>query len=251
MRIQTDCCDPGRRSDTLVVLLPPALASIDDFVSKGFVDVLRQRRLAVDLLLADIHGQHVLDRAVVSLLHHQVLGPARSLGYKKVWLVGVSLGAYSALLYAAKHAQAIDSFLAGLFLISPYPGTNDVQAQIRAAESPSAWIQQQSASHDEYDECGWWRWLIRENTPTEGAVSVYLGIGTQDRFRRGQTLIGGLLPPQRVCVLPGAHDWPTWKALWIHWLDYGPLRSLSGVGAQGADIQSETVFGFNFWGTEW
>lgn len=221
MRILTDFFDPGHRSDTLVVLLPPALANIDDFVAQGFVNAVRERGLCVDLQLADVNGQHVLDRTVVALLHEQVLLPAHRRGYQNVWLVGVSLGAYSALLYAAEHAQSLQGFLVGLLLLSPYPGTREVLAEIRAADGPVAWSQQERPW---LDERAWWRWLAREGMHSSCPTAVYFATGAQDRFLRGQTLIADILPSGRVCLLPGGHVWSTWKELWTQWLDHGPLQ---------------------------
>ena len=66
MRKRTELYAPAQRSATLLVLLPPSLASIDDFYEQGFVDALRQRNLPVDLLLADVTAQHVIDKTLVS-----------------------------------------------------------------------------------------------------------------------------------------------------------------------------------------
>lgn len=237
MRTQIDCFDPGQCSDTLVVLLPPALASIDDFVAQGFVEAVRERGLCVDLQLADINGQHVLDRTVVALLHEHVLLPARCRGYQNVWLVGVSLGAYSALLCAAEHARSLQGLLAGLLLLSPYPGTQEVLAEIRAAAGPVAWSQHE---RDWLDERAWWRWLAQEGRHPSCSTAVYFATGAQDRFLRGQTLIADMLPPERVRLLPGGHDWSTWKQLWTQWLDQGPLRTLARPVAKGRGIQSDS-----------
>jgi pimeloyl-ACP methyl ester carboxylesterase len=119
MRTRTELHAAPQRSGTLLVLLPPSLSSIDDFYSQGFVDAVRQRHLPVDLLLADVTAQHVIDGTVVAALHTGVLQPARANGYRSVWLAGISMGAFSALYYAAHHAD----HLAGLYLLAPYPGT--------------------------------------------------------------------------------------------------------------------------------
>ena len=216
MRTRTELHAHGQRSDTLLVLLPPSLASIDDFGDQGFVDAVRQRQPGVDLLLADVTAQHVLDHSVVEALHAEVVQPARAQGYRSVWLAGISMGAFSALYYAAQHAQDI----AGLCLLAPYPGTGDVLAEIRAAGGAAAWCQQPGSA---LDERAWWRWLGRESLKAQWDTPVYFGTGSADRFLKGQRLLADLLPEDRVSVLPGTHQWSTWKALWEHWLDRGPL----------------------------
>jgi hypothetical protein len=227
VRLRTELASAPTRSDTLLVLLPPALASIDDFYTQGFVDAVRLRLLPVDLLLADTCGQQVLDKTVVSALHNQVILPAQGHGYCSIWLVGISLGAFSALHYAAKHANHPANSLKGFCLLSPYPGTNDVLAEIRAAGGAVAWSQGQPSREDERD---WWHWLAQQSTSAKWSTAVYLGTGSHDRFLRGQALISDLLPKDRIYQLPGAHDWTTWKTLWENWLDHGPMRGLQKHG---------------------
>lgn len=228
MRLRTELHSATQRSDTLLVLLPPSLSSIDDFYAQGFVDAVRQRQLPVDLLLADVTAQHVIDNTVAATLHAQVLQPARADGYRAIWLVGISMGAFCALHCAAHHANQ----LAGLYLLAPYPGTGDVLAEIRAAGGAASWCQQQPST---VDERAWWQWLGRESLKAEWTTPVYFGTGSTDRFLNGQRLLADLLPEARIRILPGAHQWPTWKMLWDDWLDHGPLAC--GESLPGRQIQ--------------
>lgn len=228
MRTRTEWHTAGQRSETLLVLLPPSLSSIDDFYEQGFVAAVRQRQLPLDLLLADVTAQQVLDNTVASTLYTEVLQPARAAGYRAIWLAGISMGAFSALHCAAHHA----AHLAGLYLLAPYPGTGDVLAEIRAAGGAARWCQH---PHSAQDERAWWQWLGRESLTAEWTTPVYFGTGTADRFLRGQRLLADLLPEARVRLLPGSHQWPTWKALWDDWLDHGPLAG--GASPAGRQIQ--------------
>ena len=216
MRTRTDLYAATQRSETLVVLLPPALSSIDDFDEQGFVSAVRQRHLPVDLLLADVTAQHVLDNNMVSSLDTEVLQPARANGYRSIWLAGISIGAFNALYYAASHADQ----LAGLYLMAPYTGTADVLTEIRAAGGAARWCQQQTSVQDERT---WWQWLGQQSLTAHGSTPVYFATGDTDRFLSGQRLLADLLPSERVRLLPGNHQWPTWKTLWEDWLDHGPL----------------------------
>lgn len=220
MRTRTDLHTAAQRSDTLLVLLPPALASIDDFDAQGFVSAVRQRQLPVDLLLADVTAQHVLDHCVVAAMAAHVLQPARANGYRSIWLAGISMGAFNALHCAAHHAEQ----LAGLYLMAPYPGTADVVAEIRAAGGATRWCQQPFSAQDERT---WWQWLGQQSLQAQWPTPVYFATGATDRFLKGQRLLADLLPPERVRILPGDHQWPTWKALWEDWLDHGPLARSS------------------------
>lgn len=218
MQTRTDLFTATQRSDTLLVLLPPSLSSIDDFYAQGFVDAVRQRQVPIDLRLADVTAQHVLDKTLVSALHAEVIQPARAEGYRSVWLAGISMGAFSALHYAAHHADQ----LAGVYLLAPYPGTGDVLAEIRTAGGAAAWCQHPPSV---VDERTWWHWLGQESRKGEWTTPVYFGTGSDDRFLAGQQLLSDLLPKERVHLIPGSHQWATWKALWNDWLDHGPLAS--------------------------
>ena len=216
MRTRIELFALGQPSETLLVLLPPSLSSIDDLCEQGFVEAVRKRHLPLDLLLADATGQHVIDNTVVTALHEEVIKPARTKGYSAIWLVGISLGAFSALHYAAHHGD----HLAGIYLLAPYPGTGDVIAEIRAAGGAATWYQQQPSAQDERI---WWQWVARQSLQAKWTPPVYFGTGNTDRFLSGQRLRSDLLPEERVRLLAGGHHWPTWKTLWEDWLDHGPL----------------------------
>ena len=224
MRLRTELHTAAQRSDTLLVLLPPSLSSIDDFDAQGFVDAVRQRQLPLDLLLADVTAQHVINNTVAATLLSEVLEPAQAGGYRAIWLVGISMGAFCALHCAAQHADQ----LAGLYLLAPYPGTGDVLAEVSAAGGAASWCQQQPSA---LDERAWWQWLGRESLKAEWTTPVYFGSGSTDRFLKGQHLLADLLPEARIRMLPGGHQWPTWKALWDDWLDHGPLACATPVQA--------------------
>ncbi|MGV8933942.1 MAG: hypothetical protein ACOH1I_04930 [Gallionellaceae bacterium] len=91
MRILTDLFDSQNRQDTLLVLLPPAESSIEDFISHGFVEAVRSRQIRTDILLAEVTHQHVMSKTIVSALHEHVMLPALASGYKKIWFAGISL----------------------------------------------------------------------------------------------------------------------------------------------------------------
>jgi len=219
MRLLTELHTEGARSQTLLVLLPPSLSTLEDFYTHGFVDAVRQHRVQADVLLADINAQHVLDRTVVAVLHEHVIQPAIAKGYRSIWLAGISMGAFCALHYAAHHA----SHVAGLCLLAPYPGTGDVLAEIRAAGGVAAWAQNPESTQQ--DERVWWHWLSQQAARGASATPVYFGTGRGDRFLRGQNVLSALLPPERVSLVEGRHDWPTWRTLWDHWLASGPLAA--------------------------
>lgn len=232
MRQLIDRVAGKRRPATLLVLLPPAEAVIDDFQGHGFIAAVRQRSLPVDVHLAELTYQHLMTRTASETLHTQVVQPALASGYRNIWLAGISLGAYNALHYAAQHAR----FLAGIYLLAPYPGTADVLSEISASGGPAAWCQASPADHR--DERAWWHWLHDNahrgrDDSAAAPLPVFMGTGNDDRFVHGQRLIADLLSPERVHYVPGVHAWPTWQRLWSDWLDRAPFTATRSPLAAG------------------
>jgi pimeloyl-ACP methyl ester carboxylesterase len=203
------------QAPVLLVLLPGIHMAPAELQREGFVAAVRQRRLAVDVVIAGTQIEHTQDGSVIRRLHSEVLAPARAQGYRQIWLAGISLGAYLALHYERSHPGEVQ----GLLLIAPYLGRRTLTQQIEAAGGPAAWRSQASpAAADDVDHA-LWAWLAtRPDTPP-----VWLASGSADRFAAEQQLLSRLLPPQRVSALPGGHDWTPWRSLWSQWLDRGLL----------------------------
>lgn len=227
MRQITDAFEAGGRASTLLVLLPPAEAHIEDLQTQGFVLAVRRRGIPADIVLAELTYEHLMSKTAVSTLHEQVVLPARADGYRDIWLAGISLGGFNALHYAGEHAE----HLSGLHLMSPYPGTADVLAEISGAGGPLAWAANPSSGHG--DERAWWRWLCEQARAAQWPTAVHLSSGTEDRFRDGQRMLGGLLPAPNVHWVEGGHNWPAWQAMWAHWLHAGPLATPGNTPADG------------------
>ena len=216
MRSLSHPLQAGSQAERLLVLLPGAEVTLEDFTHYGFIDAVRQRGFAVDIQCAGISYEHVMARTVVDTLHAEVILPARAAGYREIWLAGISLGAFNSLLYASAHADQ----LAGLCLLAPYPGTGDILAEVRTAGGPQAWLD--SPESLQGDERVFWRWLAACQRDGHWPCSIHALTGTEDRFLRGQRMLMELLPATCRTELPGAHDWPAWQSQWTHWLDHGP-----------------------------
>lgn len=205
------------KAPVLLVLLPGANMEISELQREGFVAMLRKQNLAVDLAIADANLKYVFDGSMQRRMEEDVLGQARASGYQRIWLSGISLGGYVALAYALQHPGEIE----GLMVMAPYLGRRQLMQDIVQAGGPDAWrrtAQPRQANDIDHDL---WMWL---SSPPPGAPPIWLGYGREDRFAAGHALMATLLPPERVQVRPGGHDWPPWRALWQDWLQDGPLR---------------------------
>ncbi len=203
---------------TLVVMLPGAYSLPEEFVQEGFVAALRRRGVPADVTMVDAHLGYFTDRTVLQRLRDDVVLPARAAGYRNIWLVGISLGGFAALGYAARHGADIDGVLA----IAPYPGTAALQREIAAAGGPRAWAASAGAGAAQDDlERDVWRWLAGDAATRR--PPVYLGHGSGDRFAAGLQMMAGTVPAGHAATVPGGHDWGPWRVLWNGWLERGLL----------------------------
>ena len=198
-----------RTARTCVLMLPAAYAEPAEFVQHGFVRAVRERSLELDLVFAGFELQEVSDRSVFSRLREEILLPARALGCE-VWVGGISLGGYLALGCAERYAGE----LAGLCLFAPYLGSHLVTSEIERAKGLESWRPTDPCEDD--DEQRVWRFI---RTLRGGPLPVHLGLGREDRFGRRHALMAAALAPDSVDVVPGGHDWPTWRTLWDRFLD--------------------------------
>jgi enterochelin esterase-like enzyme len=208
MRARLESARPGVSAATRIVLLPAAYSAPEDFVREGFVAALRARGLDIDLVLAPLEFAHVSDRSVIEEVQREYIAPARAAGVA-LWLGGISLGGYVALACAARARAA----LAGLCLIAPYLGSYIVTAEVERA-GLDRWEPGELGEED--DERRIWRFI---QGLSGGSLPVHLGLGRDDRFLERHRLLAAALPAQDVDLVPGGHDWPTWRQLWENFLD--------------------------------
>ena len=212
------CATPA---DTLLVMLPGSFARPEEFVREGFVLAVRERRLAVDMVLVDAHLGYYSDRSIIDRLQADIVAPARARGYRSVWLVGISVGAFGAMIYT----QAQPEGITGIVALGPYLGKRSVTEQVRAAGGLARWQAPGGVLAADEIDLILWRWLQGARADGGAApVPLYLGYGLADRFLADDELLAAALPAGRVLTAAGGHDWPVWLTLWQRMLDVLPLR---------------------------
>jgi pimeloyl-ACP methyl ester carboxylesterase len=209
MRSLAITADPGATAPTRIVCLPGAYHTPEDFLSAGFDTKVSERGLRIDLLLVDAETRHLGDRRPLDQLKHDIVLPARALGYESIWLAGISLGGLMALDYAASNPGDLD----GVCLLAPYLGNRMLTSEIALSQGPTAPAASALAGCDE--ERRIWRFIQARHSDPQ----LYLGYGREDRFAEAHRLMAAALPPEAVNVVPGGHDWRTWTTLWENFLD--------------------------------
>lgn len=206
-------------SGRLVVLLQGRSGSPENFAYANFAAVAAAAGLEADLLAADARESYYYRRPYIAeRLEQDVVAPARARGYREIWMVGVSLGATTALLYVDEHPGEI----AGLFLIAPFLGGRRIVDEVAAAGDieryrPPAAIEGGDIEHR--------TWRALEDSLPGGLhpIPLYLGYGDGDRFLRSDRLLARALPAGHVLTTPGGHGWVTWKRIWRKFVESGAL----------------------------
>ena len=219
-------CAAGLRPDTLMVLLPGSYSLPEEFEQEGFVRAIRRSGLAADVLLVDAHTGYYFGRTIIDRLRADVVAPALARGYRRVWLVGISIGAVGAMLYAEARPQDVS----GVVIIAPYLGTRLAAKDIRNAGGLATWRAPPFAITDDLD-AGLWRWLQTQTNAgaqAGSATPIYLGYGLSDRFLYNDEVLARALPRERVFTAEGGHDWPAWNDVWQRMVEALPIERNAG-----------------------
>ena len=194
-------------ASTLVVFLPGRWDRMDAYERHGFIAEMARAGVRADWLSVDAHPGYYRERSVVDRLHEDVLVPARARGYRRIVIVGISLGGLGALLSERDQPGKVDA----LVLIAPYLGQNKrLLAEIAATGGPAAWAVGHTPVEGVF-ETDLWTFLGKKNA---SLPPTWLAWGDKDSFAESHRLLAPLLPSDRLFTQPGAHDWETWQALW-------------------------------------
>lgn len=204
----SSCARPAK---ALVILLPGRFDTPQDLIDNGFADALRSRNIDADLVIPDLHFGYYLARSAVDRLHEDIIAP-RLGRHEQIWLTGISLGGFGALLYAREHGPHD-----GMLLVAPYLGGRRIEAEVRRAGDLRRWDPQASLG-EEY-EIGLWQWVRDEG---EG-VPLLVGYGRGDAFAPASRALLSGLPAGSGIAVDGGHDWPAWRRVWERFLDMGRL----------------------------
>jgi pimeloyl-ACP methyl ester carboxylesterase len=205
----------GSGARQLIIMLPGAYMTPEDYQKAGFFAAITQRRLALDIAAVDLDLAAISAGTALTAVQTEIIETARAQGYEKIWLGGISLGGLLALCHNADQPGQVD----GLCLLAPYPGSRLTTNAIARAGGLTQW---QATPEELTDpEFRMWRWL--QKPPPD--FPVFIGYGSEDRFAKGMQQIADCFPAPARHVMPGTHDWPVWQLLWEQFLDSGCLSA--------------------------
>ena len=188
-----------------IVLLPGFGDRPAAFEENGFVAALARRAPSYDVFGADAHFGYYRKRTVIDRLEQDVIGPLRARGYREIWLMGASMGGLGAVAYTRTHPERIR----GVMLFAPYMGPQEVVREV-AAVGLCKYLPPAQNNDDEARLAREnFRWL-RQQACEDRKVSLWLGVGSEDRLKRPDSVLANALDPTHVLILPGGHGWKVW-----------------------------------------
>lgn len=206
----------------VVVFLPGRFDRPERFRDEGFAALLEEYQPGATALAADAHLRYYLQGSLVDRLHDDVIQPARERTGSRVHLVGISMGGLGALVYAQAHPEDV----AGVVVLAPYLGEDEVIDEITATGGLAAWRPPPDPDPDDFQR-DIWTWLQGYTDPEADRPRLILGWGTGDDLAPASRVLAEALPVDRVFTTPGGHDWPEWRRLWTEILASGALATSS------------------------
>lgn len=206
------------KSRTLIVFLPGIDDVAEDFERRGFIQELRREGVPADAVALDAHYGYYARRVIVERITQDAVHAAQASGYRRIWLVGASMGGFGAAWYAAHHPAHV----AGVLLLAPYLGEKALIDEIAAAGGLRGWNPGAVPASDHARHLwAWFKQVVDEEAPP---VQIHLGYGVGDMFARANALLAAALPGAQVFAIPGRHDWHTWKKIWRAFLLQGAIH---------------------------
>ena len=189
----------------LLILLPGADMTARDFAEHDFICPVQRQNATIDVLCVDSSVDLYLENTIVEELHELIVPAARP--RRKLWLAGISLGGMGALLYAKAYPGTVE----GIILLSPYLGARGIVDEVETSGGLDEWSR--VPDEDQSSDRVFLRWLAH-TCRARAKPWLHLGYGRGDRFVGAHKMLANSLSPTQVTAREGAHDWPTWQALW-------------------------------------
>jgi len=202
----------GKRS--LVVLLPTMGGKGSHYETQGFLDEVWERGFEASMEVVDVKPSLYLGNRIVELLKTEVIEPAKTEGFEEFYFVGISLGGHGVLLYATEYPEDVD----GIVILAPFISGDTASEAIDQAGGLETWEDCPFLAWTH--ACNLWKSLRVYVSDPRNQRKVVLGFGTEDIFFDQCRILAEVLLPEQVFTVPGGHDWPTWKKLFIKAADY-------------------------------
>lgn len=190
----------------VIIFLPGRGDDLEGLRDSHIADTIQQSMPEARIVLVGATLPFYSDGQIVERLHRQVIEPLRRAGAREIWLAGISLGGFGALLYEHDHPGE----LSGLVLLSPFMGKDERVAEVEAGTPP--WLGESEPEPRDFDSAtrAVWRLVLGWRAQPAQAARVWLACGSDDKFLRPAKQIAAALPDNHFLEPEGGHRWRVW-----------------------------------------
>jgi pimeloyl-ACP methyl ester carboxylesterase len=198
-----------RPAQRVVIVLPGIADNLASLEAGGIGRAVRGAWPDADVVLVEMTiGYYKDGRAMPDL--HQIIRSARERGYRKVWLVGASLGGMGAILYDTTFPCDVD----GIVLLAPFLGDRRTLDEVRNAGGLGRWVAPPAATPGPGNwQLQIWRRAKVWSSHPPGDARVWLAYGDRDKFAPNMSLLSSAVPADHVITAPGVHEWTSWTPM--------------------------------------
>jgi pimeloyl-ACP methyl ester carboxylesterase len=182
--VEWHLAEPGKHGRRLFVFLPGRFDRASDFVRHGLIASAQGRIQGLDCVAVDATICYYFDGSIADRLQREIIGPARSVGYREIWIVGVSMGGLGAFFHERTYPGEVN----GLILLAPLLGDDlALFREMDAAGGAVSWAGSQLPVAAERQKAefqrGLWRFLGRIRF--DRTLETWMAYGEADRLLPG------------------------------------------------------------------
>lgn len=216
--------DSMERQKTLAIFLPGRGGSMMDLEQEGILDIIRKRKIPIDIISVDAGLWFYISRSLLQHLETDVMPMVREGQYRNIWLIGNSMGGIGSLLYAREHETNIK----GIILVGPFLGDEPIIEEIRGAGGLLRWTPQDALSENYQRDI--WIYLKACAQDQAGVYpQLFLLAGKDDRFHESHQILATALKDKHVFWAEGGHDWSAWRSAFRNFVEQAPLDVIFAI----------------------
>ena len=176
---------------------------VSAFEEAGFFNQLQNQDF--DAIAVDSHFGYYKEHNISKRIYEDILNPNRD-RYKKITILGISLGGYGAI----KTASDYPEFVNELILIAPFLGSRKSAEALAELDSLDDWPVTDNVNLGYFEDS----WLLLHKVLIEQETPITLAFGKQDKFAMQSNQLAKYLQDDDVVRIDGSHNWQTWSNIW-------------------------------------
>jgi pimeloyl-ACP methyl ester carboxylesterase len=195
---------------TLVIVLPGRRDNVEVMQSFAVADAIHAGWPEVDVQLTSATLAYYLDGGLATRVREQLIEPARARGYRRLILMGASMGGMGALIVDEANPGAFDHVI----LLAPYLGNQSLMKEIVDAGGIAQWTPgpKPVAVDRSNFQRELWRHVKQFVDDPVLRSRVWLAYGEEDKLAETVPVIAPALESAQIRPRAGGHKWVVWNA---------------------------------------